>query len=113
MFLTYYKISIIVTGVTGLLRAKSQPRNTFKALPLLYFKHSVTAVTGLCTRAHGKKNSLANIFIQIMNECIFPRVRENPRNTCNTRNNLCFYYIYYLFTRNNLVTNRYLPVTKY
>lgn len=107
MSLTYYKISIIVTGVTGLLRAKSLPRNTFKALPLLYFKHSVTAVTGLCARAHGKKISLTNIFIQIMNECIFPRVREN------TRNNLCFYYIYYLFTRNNLVTNRYLPVTKY
>lgn len=112
MSLTYYKISIIVTGVTGLLRAKSQPCNTVKALPTLSFRHPVTAVTGLCTRAHGKKISLSNIFIQIMNECIFPRVRKNPRNTRNTRNNPCFYYIYYLFTRNNPVTNRPLPVTK-
>ena len=113
MSLTYYKISIIVTGVTGLLRAFSLPRNTVNALSHLHYRHPVTAVTGLCARAHGKKISLTNIFIQIMNECIFPRVRENTRNTCNTRNNLCFYYIYYLFTRNNLVTNRYLPVTKY
>lgn len=47
-----------VTGVTGMLRAFSPPRNTFYALPHKTFSLPVTGVTGLCTRAHAGKNSL-------------------------------------------------------
>ena len=55
MSLTYYKISIIVTGVTGLLRVETLPRNTSKALQHLTFSNLVTPVTGLCARACVKK----------------------------------------------------------
>lgn len=113
MSLTHYKLSKNVTGVTGLLRAKSSPRNTFKALPTLSFKHPVTAVTGLCARARVGIFLFSIFKSQFININIFPHARENPRNTCNTRNNPCFYYIYYLTTRNRPVTNRPLPVTKY
>ena len=91
MSLTHYKISIIVTGVTGLLRAFSPPRNTVKALPHLHYRHPVTAVTGLCTRAHGRKISIRLYLFNSMSIEYFPARGDLPRNTRNTRNNHCFY----------------------
>ena len=91
MSLTHYKISIIVTGVTGLLRVKSTPRNTVKALPHLHYRHPVTAVTGLCTRAHGRKISIRFYLFNSMSIEYFPARGDLPRNTRNIRNNHCFY----------------------
>lgn len=100
MSLTYYKILIIVTGVTGLLRVKTPPRNTVKTLQYLTFSHLVTPVTGLCARARVKKN-LFNILILIFQaKSIFLTCEETARNTRNTRNNTCFYYVFYFITCN-------------
>ena len=106
MSLTYYKISKIVTGVTGLLRAVLIPRNTVKAFLHIHFKHTVTAVTGLCTCARVKKNSKENIFLIYSNTVFFLTREEIARNTRNTRNNHCFYYNFYLITRNNIAYTR-------
>ncbi len=57
------KIILIVTGVTGLLRAFSPPRNSVYALSHNTFRHLVTAVTGFFTRAHGKNFSFLNLII--------------------------------------------------
>ena len=89
--LYYKKITSIVTGVTGLLRAFSLPRNTVKALPHLHYRHPVTAVTGLCTRAHGRKISIRLYLFNSMSIEYFPARVDLPRNTRNTRNNHCFY----------------------
>lgn len=100
MSLTQYKISIIVTGVTGLLRVKSTPRNTVKDLHHLTFSDLVTPVTGLCARARVKKK-LFNLLILISKDKnIFLTCEETARNTRNTRNNICFYYIFNFFTCN-------------
>ena len=71
--LYYKKITSIVTGVTGLLRAFSPPRNTVKALPHLHYRHPVTAVTGLCTRAHGRNFLFAFIYSILCQLNISPR----------------------------------------
>lgn len=97
MSLTYYKISIIVTGVTGLLRVEELSRNNAKALQHLTFRHLVTPVTGLCVRAREKKIN----FLSFIKNYFSSRVNELARNTRNTRNNTCFYYIFYFFTCNN------------
>jgi hypothetical protein len=108
---TYFKITINVTGVTGLLRVKSLPRNTVKAFHHLIFSHLVTPVTGLCARARVKKN-LFNLLILISKaKNIFLTCEETTRNTRNTRNNLCFYYIFNLFTCNKTAFTRNKPVT--
>lgn len=78
MSLTYYKISIIVTGVTGLLRAFSPPRNSVYALPHKTFRPPVTAVTGFCTRAHAGKNSLRIILLNSITPKYFPARGESP-----------------------------------
>ena len=80
-----------VTGVTGLLRACYAPRNTVKALSHLHFRHLVTAVTGLCTRAHGRKISIRLYLFNSISIEYFPARGDLPRNTRNTRNNHCFY----------------------
>ncbi len=89
--LYYKKITSIVTGVTGLLRAFSPPRNTVKALPHLHYRHPVTAVTGLCTRAHGRKISIRLYLFNSISIEYFPARGDLPRNTRNVRNNHCFY----------------------
>lgn len=76
--LYYKKITLIVTGVTGLLRAFSPPRNTVKATPHLHYSHPVTAVTGLCTRAHGRKNLIAYIFLKYLKLNNSPREVKTP-----------------------------------
>lgn len=101
--------NINVTGVTGLLRAFLLPRNSVKALPHNTFRHSVTAVTGFCTRAHVRNifyffSILSNLSSQSLKKLL---ARDDlPRNTCNTRNNHCFIYIFILFTRNKSVFSR-------
>ena len=106
MSLTHYKISIIVTGVTGLLRACSPPRNTVKALPNLHYSHPATAVTGLCTRARVKKK-LFNLLILISKaKNIFLTCEKTARNTRNIRNNHCFYYIFNFLTCNKSTYTR-------
>lgn len=97
MSLTYYKISIIVTGVTGLLRVETLPRNTAKALQHLTFRHLVTPVTGLCVCARVRKKIN---FLSFIKNYFSSRVNELARNTRNTRNNTCFYYIFYFITCN-------------
>lgn len=106
MSLTQYKISIIVTGVTGLLRVKSTPRNTVKALHHLTFSDLVTHVTGLCARVRVKKK-LFNLLILISKaKNIFLTCEKSARNTRNTRNNHCFYYIFNFSTRNKSAFTR-------
>mgnify|MGYP000104749033 FL=1 len=106
MSLTHYKISIIVTGVTGLLRVKSTPRNTVKALHHLTFSDLVTPVTGLCARARVKKK-LFNLLILISKaKNIFLTCEKTARNTRNTCNNHCFYYIFNFSTRNKSAFTR-------
>lgn len=100
MFQKYYKNSIIVTGVTGLLRAYSLPRNTIKALCHLCFSHLVTPVTGFRTRARVRNFSNSSYLLYLSKQNLFSRVSHLPRNTRNTRNNTCFYYIFYFFTCN-------------
>lgn len=111
MSLTYYKKSIIVTGVTGLLRVKSQARNTVKALHHLTFRHLVTPVTGLCVRARVKNFLLNLLNIISQDKNIFLTCEEIARNTRNTRNNTCFYYVFYFFTCNKSAFTRNRPVT--
>lgn len=91
-----------VTGVTGLLRACYAARNTVKALPHLYFRHLVTAVTGLyaCARVCKKYYLINSINFILIN--IFPRVKKTARNNRNNRNNRCIYYILYLITCNKI-----------
>lgn len=48
---------LIVTPVTGLLRAFSLPRNSVYAFHINTYRGSVTAVTGFRTRAHAGKIS--------------------------------------------------------
>ena len=63
----------------------------------LYYKKitsivtGVTAVTGLCTRAHGRKISIRLYLFNSMSIEYFPARGDLPRNTRNTRNNHCFY----------------------
>ncbi len=102
MSLTYYKNSIIVTGVTDLLRVISLPRNTVKAPLYIHYSHSVTPVTGLCARARVGKNNLLQILLINKQNNNFLTCEECTRNTRNTRNNHCFYYIFNLIRRNNL-----------
>lgn len=73
MYRLYYKkITSIVTGVTGLLRAFSQPRNSVKATPHLHSRLPVTAVTGLCTRAHARKNFIVITLLKLLTIKFFP-----------------------------------------
>lgn len=111
MSLTCYKITINVTGVTGLLRVKSQARNTVKALQHLTFRHLVTPVTGLCVCARVKNIFLNPSFLISKSKNIFLTCEEIARNTRNTRNNHCFYYIFYFFTCNKSAFTRNRPVT--
>lgn len=111
MSLTCYKITINVTGVTGLLRVKSQARNTIKALHHITFIKLVTPVTGLCVCARVKNLLLNSLSIISQAENIFLTCEEIARNTLNTRNNLCFYYIFYFFTCNKLTFTCNRPVT--
>ena len=76
--LYYKKITSIVTGVTGLLRAFSQPRNSVYALPHKTFRPTVTAVTGFCTRAHAGKNSLCIILLNSITPKLFPARGVSP-----------------------------------
>lgn len=101
MSLAYYKLSIIVTGVTGLLRVKSLPRNTVKALHHLTFNNTVTAVTGLRTCARVKKYFFIDLNLNYKFNNIFLTCEKITRNICNTRNNHCFYYNFIFFRRNN------------
>ena len=111
MSLTHYKISIIVTGVTGLLRVKSTPRNTVKALHHLTFSDIVTPVTGLCARARVKKK-LFNLLILISKaNNIFLTCEKTARKTRNTCKKHCFYYLFIKFLIFLHVTNQHLPVT--
>lgn len=111
MSLTCSKITINVTGVTGLLRVKSQARNTVKALRHHTFSHLVTPVTGLCVCARVKNFLLNPLSIISQAKNIFLTCEEIARNTRNTRNNPCFYYIFYFFTCNKLAFTRNRPVT--
>ena len=88
MSLTHYNISIIVTGVTGLLRAFPLPRNTVKALHHLTFSDLVTPVTGLCARAHGRKIFIRLYLFNSISIEYFHARGDLPRNTRNTRNNI-------------------------
>lgn len=111
MSLTCSKITINVTGVTGLLRVKSQTCNTVKALHHLSFSNLVTPVTGLCVRAR-VENILSNNLVLISNaNKFFPTCEETARNTRNTRNNICFYYIFNFLTCNKSAFTRNRPVT--
>lgn len=111
MSLTCSKITINVTGVTGLLRVKSQARNTVKAFIHNTFSHLVTPVTGLCVRARVKNILLIPLSIISQTKNIFLTCEEIARNTRNIRNNLCFYYIFYFLTCNKSVFTRNKPVT--
>ena len=107
MSLTQYKISIIVTGVTGLLRVKSTPRNTVKALHHLTFSDLVTPVTGLCARARVKKK-LFNLLILISKARIFfLRARKQPVTPVTPVTTIVFITFLILLH----VTNQHLPVT--
>jgi hypothetical protein len=79
MYHLYYKNKTKnVTGVTGMLRAFSPPRNTVKALPHLHYRHPVTAVTGICTRAHAGKNSLLLLSLNLIPLKYFPARGKHP-----------------------------------
>lgn len=99
---TYYKSSIIVTGVTGLLRAESITRNTVKALRNISYTTFVTPVTGFCVCARVKKNFLDCLILNFNYQNIFLTCEKTARNTCNTCNNHCFYYVFNFFTCNKL-----------
>lgn len=99
MSLTSYNLSIIVTGVTSLLRVKSHTCNTFKALLHILPSYTVTPVTGICVRTRVRKKINLNKLNQF---CFFSRVNEIARNTRNTCNNHCFYYIFYFYSCNKL-----------
>lgn len=79
MYRLYYKnITKNVTGVTGLLRAFSPPRNTVYALPHKTFSLPVTGVTGLCTRAHARKNSIVYYLLNLITLKYFPARGKLP-----------------------------------
>lgn len=67
-----------VTGVTGLLRAFSPPRNTVYALPHKTFSLHVTGVTGICTRAHAGKNSVLLLLLNLITLKYFPARGKHP-----------------------------------
>ncbi len=106
MSLTCFKITINVTGVTGLLRGQSQARNTVKAFIHNTSSHLVTPVTGLCVCARVKKILLINLLSISNTKNIFSTCEELARNTRNTRNNHCFYYIFNFITCNKSVFTR-------
>lgn len=108
------KITSIVTGVTGLLRAFRRPRNSVYALPHIAFSHPVTPVTGFFTRAHGKKIHFS-VFpkLNLLNPFLKNLSREafSPVTPVTLVTTIDFKYFFLMPTRNNPVTNEGVPVT--
>lgn len=103
----------IVTGVTGLLRAKSQPRN------IVYANHSNAfsdPVTGLRvkTRARTGKiffNPLSPFIFIILYLKKLPREVKTPVTPVTLVTTIDLYKYFTELTRNTPVTNHPIPVT--
>lgn len=112
MYRLYYKkIISIVTGVTGLLRAFSLPRNSVYALPHNTFRPPVTAVTGFCTRAHARKNSINLFLLNYRAIELFPAREVYPVTPVTPVTTIDLKQYFYWYTRNNPVTIEGIPVT--